>query len=396
MKPAVQPSLRQVVQVNVRLSEGGASAVARAIADGLRSRSILSPFVYGYAHRGLRSPLHGEYNSLKLTPAPVAYLNKLSHANNGQESRLKSASTWRTFQFMVDNSDVVHLHAIHSYFTNPYEMLDILAKAGKPVVWTQHDQWILTGRCALPNSCRRWEKGCYSCPDLAAYPPARVDHASPVWKLKREAIARLSDKVPLALVSCADWLAEEMNNAGFSDVHVIRNAADPGFYHAAQESAVARTGPVRLLFIARDLRDTYKVDWEFLERVARRAPGRLTVVGDNPPRQIEGVRLVPAISKRGELAKVMKQNDRLIYTSTNETMPLTIVEALTAGMEVMAVDSRASHEFRAYPQMKVYASSMGMLEDLLETEKSKHVPPVEFEPKFMLDSYMNLYRKLIR
>ena len=43
--------------------------------------------------------------------------------------------------------DVVHLHNLHGYYLNVKMLLDYLASSGRPVVWTLHDCWALTGHC---------------------------------------------------------------------------------------------------------------------------------------------------------------------------------------------------------------------------------------------------------
>ncbi len=46
-------------------------------------------------------------------------------------------------------------------------MTDI-AKIDKPIVWTLHDLWPLTGGCHIPHNCSRFKEGCGLCPLLAS------------------------------------------------------------------------------------------------------------------------------------------------------------------------------------------------------------------------------------
>jgi len=60
-------------------------------------------------------------------------------------------------------ADVVHLHNLHG------DYLSLLALPlwgrDKPLVWTLHDAWPLTGNCAYPRDCPRWRAGCGRCPN---------------------------------------------------------------------------------------------------------------------------------------------------------------------------------------------------------------------------------------
>lgn len=410
-------TISNVLQVNIRLSEGGAAGVARTLADELRRVGIASPFAYGYGTRGGSSPLEVEYDGVRVTPGAIAAVNRLSYSTLGKETALYSPRMWSTFARAIQQSDVVHLHAIHSYFTSADRLIDEVIAAGKPVTWTLHDQWIMTGRCAQPGSCRLWESGCQKCPDLNAYPPARFDHAAARWKERYASVARLQDAVPTAIVACADWLAEEAERAGIRNVSVVKNSVDRGFWDAVGAGpgtaptdagpgatvpaarVPAATGP-RNLFMCRDLRDPNKVDWDVLARVAALPGQGMTIVGDNPEQLPPLARHIPAITDRAELAAVLGGHDRLIFTSQVDYFPLTIAEALTAGMRVFAIDSQAAREFRTHPGLRLFASSDELVAAL--ALDSRLVPATTdaardpfFAPERMANEYLGVYESLV-
>ena len=357
-------TVQNVLQVNIRLSEGGAAGVARTLADELRRVGIRSPFAYGYGKRGRASPLEAEYDGVRMTPAPIAALNRISYATRGAETALVSPHLWRDFAHAVQASDVVHLHAIHSYFAPTERLLGEISRAGKPVVWTLHDQWIMTGRCAQPGTCRLWQDGCPKCPDLAAYPPAKIDRAAQRFQERYAAVRSLQQSVPTSIVACADWLADEAVTAGIDNVTVVKNSVDRQFWNAVEAHPRVHAETTRNLFLCRDLRDKNKVDWQLLTAIASVPCQSLTIVGDNPEANPDytpthtavstRAQYRPAIMNRVALAKLMQEHDRLIFTSQVDYFPLTIAEALTAGLSVFAVDSQAAREFRAHPGVTLF------------------------------------------
>ncbi|MFP7761486.1 glycosyltransferase [Marisediminicola sp. LYQ85] len=391
-------ALTQVLQVNVRLSEGGAAGVARTLADTLTANGIASPFAYGYSKGGRASPLENEYDAVRITPKPVAAVNRLAYSVVGRESRIVSGRHWRNLRAAIDDADVVHLHAIHSHIVDLPVLVDALIDARKPVVWTLHDQWIMTGRCAQPGTCRLWESGCQKCPDLQAYPPAVIDMAAPRWVDRRRDIERLQAAVPVALVACAEWLADEARQASFSGVETITNSVDPLFWSVTRSRHTSkRERPTRNLFMCRDLRDDRKVDWELLRTIASIDGQSLTIVGSDAPQRFAGPRWVDAISDRADLATEMMKHDRLIFTSRIDYFPLTITEALVAGLEVYAVDSQAAREFQRHPAVRIF-SSTGELEAAAREDKPAQRGQDDvavFDPERMAADYVAVYKRLV-
>ncbi len=299
-------------------------------------------------------------------------------------------------------ADVVHLHIVHSYWLPPRWLFREIAAAGTPVVWTLHDQWIMTGRCAQPGTCRLWEDGCPRCPDLAAYPPARVDNAARVFTRRRDDIAALRRAVPSAGVACAHWLAAEAATAGFDDVRTITNSVDRAFWSEATAARVASDAPRSgALFICRDLRDPAKVDWDALRAIAADTTEGLTIMGDDAPEDAPGAARLPATGDRVELARVMRRHDRLVFTSRVDYFPLTVSEALTAGMRVFAVDSPAIREFGDHPDVTVVGTGSELAAALLADERAGGRADREtrdvrrFDPRRMADEYRAVYEELV-
>ena len=232
----------KVTHVNVRLSEGGAAMVARTLVDALPKFGVDTEFVYGYGPSGRKSPLEEQYKAARTTNRATVAINITSHSLTGREAISPLRRPSRHWFQAVSTSDIVHLHVIHSYMANPNRLLETLGEMGRPVVWTLHDQWAMTGRCAQPASCQKWRTGCGSCPDLSAYPPAKIDHSSREWRVRRSAIHNLTRKADVTTVACADWLAEEARRAGLPNVDTNSQLSRPeilavGFHTAPHDAA---------------------------------------------------------------------------------------------------------------------------------------------------------------
>lgn len=68
-------------------------------------------------------------------------------------ARLQPHSWTLPYHKKVREADIAHLHIIHDgYFS--LSALPFLARR-KPIVWTWHDPWPMTGHCIYPMDCAR-------------------------------------------------------------------------------------------------------------------------------------------------------------------------------------------------------------------------------------------------
>ena len=68
--------------------------------------------------------------------------------------------------------DIIHLHNLHSYYMQVEELFRYLKECVKPVVWTLHDCWAMTGHCPhfTMAKCDRYKTGCYQCSQKTSFP----------------------------------------------------------------------------------------------------------------------------------------------------------------------------------------------------------------------------------
>lgn len=96
-----------------------------------------------------------------------------------------------------------------------------LGRLGKPIVWTMHDMWCLTGICHHAFECGNYRQQCGNCRFLGV--GGAHDLSNSVWRKKK----KLYDEVPVTFVAVSNWLAgcaRASSLLGDSDVRVIPNA----------------------------------------------------------------------------------------------------------------------------------------------------------------------------
>jgi putative colanic acid biosynthesis glycosyltransferase len=233
-----------ILQFNVRLAEGGAAGVAldlhqRALQKGLQSR-----FIYGYGKGGKKSVSHDNFPQVhKHTPrltsiANIALFRLFNRDLFGNLNNLYRTVTRTT------GPVVLHFHVLHSYWLNLEEVVAFCQKvqAHKPdtrFVWTLHDHWSVTGRCAFTDGCEGWKNNCQKCPTLSNYPPVKVDRAHQLVAGKRQ-LFRDMLSLGCTFISPSQHVADAFNSLyGAGRCQIINNGID-----VATEAILAELTPV--------------------------------------------------------------------------------------------------------------------------------------------------------
>jgi len=90
------------------------------------------------------------------------------------------------------NADIVNLHNLHGNFFN-INNIKVMSQ-NKPIVWTLHDEWSITGHCVWAFDCREWRTGCEKCPRPEVCPTIKKDTSEKMWKTK-DALYQNSDMI---------------------------------------------------------------------------------------------------------------------------------------------------------------------------------------------------------
>lgn len=390
----------KILQVNVRLTEGGAAQVAWTLQQELENMGHEISFLYGYGSRGGFSLKHNKAKHIKFTSRISAAFNLVFFRLTGNESSLFKKIKTKKLISIFKQFDIIHLHVVHSYFVNYKILINSLAKSGVPIVWTLHDQWIITGRCAQPGNCTQWLTGCKPCVNKSAYPPSIVDNAAKVYLNKQNTLRNLFSTANIQLVSCAKWLTQELEKTNLKNIITVTNSIDHDFFNGLLNVKSAPTHDN--LFICRDLRDEKKIDWPLLERVSKLPDQTLTIVGNNPLYKNLHANYLSAINNRYELAKIYKSHKRLIFTSMVDYYPLTITEALASGLDVFALLSPAALEFTDHPNCFIFNTVEELYSALSIRQNQKMVNKLaypatkfDFSPAIMSQKYEAIYKQLL-
>jgi glycosyltransferase involved in cell wall biosynthesis len=331
----------RVLMVNTYQAGGGAGRVGQLLADALHAAGD-HVCAYVRAPRGSNGDQRraGTWRETAL----AAWLTRRGLGELGHGSSL----LWKT-RAEYAAADVLHLHNLHGDYLSiaalPLWGLD------KPIVWTLHDCWPLTGNCAAPGPCTRWRQSCGRCPQVGVFPAGAVDRSRFYRRLK----PRLFVAARPRLVAPSRWLlarVSELPELRRLPRRVIRPPIDCDVFAPREGRAAARrrlglaAQPFTAVLSGNNWADHLKGKDHAIS--ALRAAGaavrglQVLAIGHGSDQLLSATglpgRALPFIEPRDQLAAAYACADACLFPSQAENYPLTVLESLACGTPVVAYD----------------------------------------------------------
>ena len=247
----------------------------------------------------------------------------------------------------VREADIIHLHWINAGFLSLNSIRELL-DLGKPVVWTFHDMWAITGGCHHALTCLRYKQACGECIYLKK--PGKNDLSHRLW-LKKSKIFKDRN---ITVVTPSQWLGDcvvASSLFGQMKVHAIHNPVNQTQFKPMDREVACRNlglDPSKryILFGAASVRNLYKGFSYFMEAIKQMS---------QDPGDLEGVEIV-LFGKTGEDVSHMfpMETHCIDYISSMQTMvelysaahlyaisslqdnfPSTIIESMLCGTPVV-------------------------------------------------------------
>jgi glycosyltransferase involved in cell wall biosynthesis len=341
----------KILQVNTAHHHGGAETVARQLQAGCVRAGHESTLLV--AHGGTSARGAG------VAPMYPAVLSRLHSSRfHSVTERVFPHDAWtdRVVARLADSDwDVIHVHNFHGDYAR-IETLSTLARR-KPVVWTFHGCWGVTGGCDHTAGCDRYLRECGDCPAVGRW--YRLDTDNTREELQRK-IAAFGD-APFQIVAPSRWLAQTIRRSRVGsrwDVHVIPNGVDTrAFPYARKHDATFRqslgidpSATVALL-TNRNFKDATKgFELARAALVTARSSGVHVVLAglhsEWAAAQLEGVPATALgfVDSRERLARYYEAADVFLSSSPEENFSCAILEAMSAGCCVVSTPTAGARE----------------------------------------------------
>ena len=237
-------------------------------------------------------------------------------------------------------SKIIHLHNLHGdYFS--YGILKSLLNQ-KHVIWTLHDEQLITGHCSCTLNCPKWITGCGECPNLSTYPAIKIDNTKKIAEYK----VKLLQKLDPIIICPSSWLAErvKLRYPFLSSIQVIQNGIDTEIFKPRdkiklrQEFGLPENGFLILFAAELSTKNPFK-GGDIINQLlnTQRSENEFIVtIGGKIESQSDNHISFDYISEETQMAKLYAMSDLLIYPTKADNLPLVVLEAMSCGTPVIA------------------------------------------------------------
>jgi glycosyltransferase involved in cell wall biosynthesis len=318
------------------------------------------------------------------------------------------------------DADIIHLHWINQGMLSLKGIRKIV-ESGKPIVWTMHDMWNMTGICHYAGDCDHFvASGCKDCPIIPGL-PGLFPSSERVFKKKE----RLYASSQISFVACSKWLEKKARGSKLLSAMSLTNIPNPidtKIFAPAEASSIRQkhhlpTDRKLLLFGSMKVIDkrkgiSYLIEaCEILFRKYESERQQIAVVvlggqADGIASQIPfPVYPVGFMNNQKDIAEIYNAVDLYVSPSLEDNLPNTIMEALACGtpcvgFEVGGIPEMIVHRVNGYIARYKSAEDLadGIYWSLFDAdtpslrENARRKVLSDYSESVVSEKYINLYR----
>lgn len=337
----------RILQINSKVNVGSVSRITEHIGATVLDCGGESFIAYGRECRSTRS------NTIRIGNKYNVYLHALGGYLFDAEGLFSAHSTQRLIRNIIKiDPDIIHLQNIHGHYINYPLLFNFLKDFKKPVVWTFHDCWPMTGHCShfICENCEKWKTLCNNCPLKHSYPKSLIlDNSKRNYVLKQQLFTSIDD---LTIVAVSKWLASLVKESFLKNipVEVIYNGVDTDVFKptlSSLKSDLNLSEKKVLLGVATAWsKDKGLYDYVKLSEVLG-DEYKIVLIGLSDKQMEElpdAIHKVPKTTNLQQLAMYYSMADIVLNLSYAESFGLTTVEGMACGTPGIVYNRTASPE----------------------------------------------------
>lgn len=359
----------KIIEINTTKNSGSTGRIVAQIQKYVNDKGDLCKIAFGYGNGD-------DKTAFSMYSWVGTHIHSFLSRKLCMQGRCSWFQTHRLVRFLKEEQpDIVHLHNIHGHYLN-YEILFRYLKSIQiPVLWTFHDCWSFTGKCAHYSnaSCDKWKTGCFDCPNLQTYPDSSFDGSRKNYQYKKRCF---TDLKKLHIVCNSDWLKLQVEESFFKGAEITRiyNGVDTDVFYPKTANDVKKAAEKYGIDLGKKtilgVSSVWKADkgLQVFLKLAQTIPTeyQVVLVGVSHSQKQTLSKSVIAIERTEntqELATLYTLADVLVNASKEETFGMVPAEAMACGTPVVVSSSTACPEI--VDQSVGLVVSMDSIEELM-------------------------------
>ncbi len=313
-------------------------------------------------------------------------------------------------------AQIVHLHNIHGGFFNIKTLKKIAEE--KPVVWTLHDMWAITGHNAWgyddPTKTHN-----SLIPKIDINPKLKWNNRSYLFNLKK----KVYGEIKINIVPVSHWLERELEHSILKDqkITVIHNGIDVTVFKKTNKSDAREKLGLPLdkkiiMFASNGGKNNPQKGWSYAETVISNFSKDpdilfLCVGGSNYTDSMKNIQYIDYVSNQYDMSLYYSASDIFLFTSLAENFPLMILEAMACGTPVVSFDVGGVKEVLVHKEngyLVAYRDSQDLINGIeyilnlntlsLSELSQKSIEKIarNFTQEITAKKYIDLYRSIIK
>lgn len=300
------------------------------------------------------------------------------------------------------NPDIIHLHNLHGYYVNVEMLFKFLKEFKKPVVWTLHDCWSITGYCPYFDfiNCDKYKAKCTNCTHGFSYPFSLFkQNVEKEFKRKKELFNSLDN---LTIITPSEWLKNRVEESFIANakIQVINNGVNIN-----KQTDVNKNNKFTVLAVANYW--TKEKGKDELKKIIPLLDKNIQVViigdlNDNDP-VFNKCKLIKRTDDREQLFKEYSKAHIFINPTLQDNFPTVNIESIINGTPVVTYNTGGSPEIIDINTGRIvekydYSKLANIINDLnknyyFDSDYIKQYSK-KFDTEIMLKKYNDLYNCL--
>ena len=332
----------KVIQINCVSMHGSTGRLVTQISNYLTSKGVESLIAHGVP--GNKNP-----NEYLINSALDAHLHSFISRKFCRQGLASSWPTYRLIQYIKKyDPDIIHLHNLHGHYLNYKILFRYLQTSRAKVVWTFHDCWAMTGKCAHFSKigCDLWasEEGCHDCRQLSTYPDSTRDRSAKNYAEKKKLFSSIPN---MTIVTVSEWLKSISKRSFLKSIPAIciHNGIDTGIFYPRKSNILKKYGisGKRVVLGVSNIWNGQKGEEQFVQ-LAQILPSDYVILlvgrnSDQVAAQSNRMFGIGQTESQEELAELYSAADVFISMSVEESFSLVPIEAMACGTPIIVFNS---------------------------------------------------------
>lgn len=284
---------------------------------------------------------------------------------------------------IIKNYDLVHLHNLHGMRWSP-KLIKQISKT-KPVVWTLHDLWIITGKCPYPYDCDLYKT--LQCERSVCKYKNHYPYYRRLQSGVKEKYKIFNNINNLTCVSPSKWLADCVSDVYPDlDVRVIPNGINLYLYYRRDKHITFNNSKKTILSILSDGSDSFRKGTDIIKRFYREYREDYNWI-------TFGTGYLPGALNFGYVDNSVKpflfsSSDVYLHCAREDNYPTTVLEAMACDCNVVATGVGGMKE------MGCCMTEIPYIKTAIDNLVPCNVDKYKIDAITMCDSYMKLYEEI--